>query len=64
MSQERGTQNRLNDDDRETGQKCDQSKFLISFAGFGKDHPGGNVADGKHAEKKHNNIGLGKTGQV
>ena len=64
MSQDRGTQNHLNDDHRETGQKGDKSEFLISFAGFGKNHPGGNIADGKHAEKEHNDIGLGQAGQV
>jgi len=64
MGQGRGAQDRLNDDDGQPGQQSDKFEFLIPFTGFGKNHPGGNVTEGEHPEKEHNDIGLCQAGQV
>ena len=64
MGRERDAQGRLNDDDGQTGYKCYLPEFSIPLAGLGKHHPGGDVTEGEHPEKEHDDVGLRQTGQV
>ncbi len=64
MRQGREAQDRLDYNDGQTGQECDKPEFLIPLAGFGKNHTGGNVTDGRHPEKEHDDIGLCQAGQI